>query len=77
MDMPAYNSRGALTTMDEEVAKVSKPVVKAYLWQNGNVMAFDADGRQVPAYQGDDALEKLRRDYPDLKVEGAIWPRGE
>lgn len=56
----------------------NKPiVVKAYLWQNGNVMAFDADGHQVSEYQGDDAMEKLARDFPDLRVEGAVWPRGD
>lgn len=52
-------------------------VVKAYVWQNGMVMAFDKNGNQVPDYQGrkEDVLDKLKRDFPAADIEGAIWAR--
>ena len=52
----------------------TRKAVKAYLWSNGKVTAFDADGRQVPEYQDIDALEMLSRDFPDLLIEKAAWP---
>jgi hypothetical protein len=50
-------------------------VVRAVLWTNGMVMAFDERGEQVPDYQGrrQDVLPLLLRDYPDLKIEGMDW----
>ena len=53
---------------------MSNRVVNAYLFPNGMVCAFDADGKQVPEYQGtkESALPKLQADYPDLEVFGAV-----
>ena len=50
-------------------------VVRAILWSNGMVMAFDESGQQVPDYQGRGAevIPRLRRKYPDLKIEGMDW----
>jgi hypothetical protein len=50
-------------------------VTRAILWTNGQVMAFDSRGRQVPAYQGNgkDIIPKLRKDFPDLVIEGMDW----
>lgn len=54
---------------------MSNPAVKAYQFANGMVMAFDAGGEQVADYQGpkEEALPKLRRDFPSLHIEGATW----
>lgn len=50
-------------------------LAKAYLFANGMVMAFDADGKQVPEYQGHGRvmIPKLRRDFPGLIIEGMDW----
>jgi hypothetical protein len=50
-------------------------IVKAYLFTNGVVMAFDADAKQVPEYQGRGrvVIPKLRRDFPGLIIEGVDW----
>ena len=47
-------------------------VTKAFLFTNGQVIAFGPDGKQVPEYQGHgrDVFPKLRRDFPGLVVEG-------
>jgi hypothetical protein len=52
-------------------------VVKAILWQNGMVMAFDERGMQVPEYQGpgDEVIPKLRKDYPHLHISNMEWNR--
>lgn len=56
---------------------MNNPVVKAYLFPNGMVMAFDAAGQQVVKYQGNKlvAMPMLKADYPDLVVEGAVFRR--
>lgn len=48
-------------------------IAKVYIWQNGQVMAFDRHGRQVPDYQGqrDEMMPKLLAD-----ARGADWYRG-
>jgi hypothetical protein len=49
---------------------VNKPIRKiisdVYLWQNGMVMVFDLDGRQMIDYQGpiEEFREKILRDAP-------------
>lgn len=50
-------------------------VVKAVLWTNGMVMAFDQAGQQVPEYQGrgHKIIPLLRRDFPDLLIIGGDW----
>jgi len=50
-------------------------VVRAYLWTNGQTMAFDDKGQQVPEYQGEGMVmvPKLRKDFPDLLIEGVDW----
>ena len=45
-----------------------KIVVNAYIFPNGNVIAFNKAGQQVPEYQDYDAKDKLKRDFPDLKT---------
>ena len=46
-----------------EDKRVINTVIKS---QNGTVMAFDADGEQIPEYQGqyDDVKESILRDAP-------------
>jgi predicted RNA-binding Zn-ribbon protein involved in translation (DUF1610 family) len=50
-------------------------IVNAYLFTNGVVIAFDADAKQVPEYQGRGrvVIPKLRRDFPGLIIEGVDW----
>jgi hypothetical protein len=50
-------------------------VARAVLWTNGMVMAFDAEGHQVPAYQGlgRDVIPAIRRSFPSLVIEGLDW----
>ena len=50
-------------------------VVKAYLFTNGRVTAFDENGKQVPEYQGHRQVmvPKLRRNFPGLIIEGMDW----
>jgi hypothetical protein len=45
-------------------------VVYAYLFPNDMVMAFNADGKQVPDYQGhkDEALPLIKRDFPEVEI---------
>jgi len=47
----------------------------AYAFQNGMLMVFDGSGNQVCKYQGHtvENLEKLKKDFPSCKVEGAVW----
>ncbi len=49
------------------------PPVKATLFTNGMLMVFDESGQQVPEYQGlgREMIPKLRRDFPEVPVEGA------
>jgi hypothetical protein len=51
-------------------------VASAYVFANGMVMAFDADGQQAPEYQGpkDEVVPKLQRDFPDLQIGGLAEP---
>lgn len=51
------------------------PVRTVYLWMNGNVMAFDADGQQVAEYQGSwrEALPKLVREQPTAAYHVGVW----
>lgn len=53
-------------------------VVKVILWQNGQVMSFDKNGKQVPEYQGDkeEILPKLEKDFPHVKIENKVWNHG-
>lgn len=55
-------------------------VVHVRPWANGMVMAFDALGEQVPAYQGlrEDVEARIRADFPDARWEPvADWQTGQ
>lgn len=47
-------------------------VTELIRWSNGNVMAFDSDGKQVPEYQG--LFDEIRHKAVDL--EGVTWKVG-
>lgn len=46
-----------------------------YRFENGNVMAFDQHGRQMPKYQGtfDKVAPLVQRDYPGIAIEPMDW----
>jgi hypothetical protein len=52
------------------MTKKEGPPVKAYIFGNGMLMVFDANGKQVSEYQGiaDECLPKLKADYPNVSV---------
>jgi hypothetical protein len=52
-----------------------KRPVKFVLWTNGMIMAIDADGNQVPEWQGEGRklIPRIRREFPDLVIEGRDW----
>jgi hypothetical protein len=54
-------------------------IADVILWSNGQVMAFDRDGRQLPEYRGrlDHVLEKILADAsPGTKFFVGDWHRG-
>lgn len=40
----------------------------AYRFANGNIIAFDQFGNQMPQYQGRDAAECIARDWPAIEI---------
>ena len=60
-------------------------VSTTYLWENGNVMTFDQDGKQIPELQGPVSPELVvkiqKRSTRETKWIGygedgkAVWPR--
>lgn len=60
-------------------------VSTAYLWENGNVMVFDEDGKQIPELQGQVTAERVRAiqrastaqtEWIGFGEDGrAVWPR--
>jgi hypothetical protein len=54
---------------------MQKVLTNCYCFQNGMVMAFDQNGEQMPDYQGrlEEVQEKIRRDFPAVRIEGAVW----
>jgi hypothetical protein len=55
--------------------------VKAHRFPNGAMMVFDAEGHQVPCYQGFDLkdFEALQADYPEVAagITSAVLKRGD
>lgn len=53
---------------------MSEPI-RAYCFPNGMMAVFDANGEQVPDYQGKtvDELPRLRADHPQCRVFEADW----
>lgn len=51
-------------------------VVAAYVFKNGQVLAFDVWGKQVADYQGrrEDVLELIKRDFPGAEIKGEDDP---
>lgn len=49
--------------------------VEAWAFDNGMLVVFDAEGNQVPPYQGKtvECLPRLRRDYPEVRVLEQRW----
>lgn len=52
-----------------------KAIRSVYRFQNGMVMVFDAEGNQMPKYQGHErhVLDKVRKDFKGIIVD-ATWP---
>ncbi len=50
-------------------------LIRAILWTNGQVMAFDEHGQQVPEYQGTgyEMIPKIRKDHPDCPIMAGDW----
>lgn len=49
-------------------------LTKAYRFANGNIIAFDQCGQQMPYYQDawsrdPDAAGRIRRDYPHIEIK--------
>jgi hypothetical protein len=57
----------------EHVKRSDRVLTHAYRFPNNNVMAFDQFGQQMPEYQGDDAIEKIGRDFPDVRMQIGFW----
>lgn len=55
-----------------------KPV-RAIKWQNGMLMVFDSNGKQVEEYQGiaNEVLPRLKADFPEIEVEYGDWNAGK
>lgn len=49
--------------------------VKFILWTNGQVMAFDAEGNQVPEWQGrgTEIIPRIRKQFAGAVIEGMDW----
>lgn len=49
--------------------------VKFVLWTNGMIMAFDANGEQVPEWQGRGTtiIARIRKEFPGVVIEGGDW----
>lgn len=58
---------------DEHMKRTDRVLTTAYHFTNGNTMAFDQFGQQMPEYQGRDALKQIKLDYPNLTVEHGSW----
>jgi hypothetical protein len=56
-------------------ANDEKILTNCYRFQNGMVMAFDQNGKQMPDYQGpfDEVDDKIRRDFPIVVIEDSVW----
>ena len=53
----------------------NKVIASVIRWMNGNVMVFDADGNQIPEYQGrwEDVKYKICDDMPDsVTIQGPL-----
>jgi hypothetical protein len=62
--------------MDEHCTCGALKLVSAYRFANGNVMAFDQFGRQMPYYQAHEiAAERIRRDFPSIEIQNGVWRR--
>jgi hypothetical protein len=62
------------------MSEQANPPRHVYFWQNGMVMTFGADGRQMPELQGRDTPElraaiAARADGETVYHEGAVWLR--
>lgn len=58
---------------DEHLKRTDRILTTAYEFTNGNVMAFDQFGQQMPEYQGRDAKQLIRKDYPNIVIEYGSW----
>ena len=60
----------------ERKAKEKLVLTNAYVFGNGMVMAFDQHGQQMSKYQGkiDKVRSLIEKDFPNVKIEGAVWP---
>jgi hypothetical protein len=50
--------------------EIQPTMAKAYVFQNGMVMAFDQFGQQMAEYQGrfEDVAAKIREDFPSILI---------
>jgi hypothetical protein len=58
---------------DEHLKRTDRVLTTAYRFANGNVMAFDQFGQQMPEYQGRDAATCIYRDYPNMTIQFGVW----
>ena len=58
---------------DEHLKRTDRVLTNAYVFDNGNVMAFDQFGQQMPEYQTGNAIADISRDYPNIVVARAVW----
>lgn len=54
---------------DEHLKRTDRVLTTAYHFTNGNTMAFDQFGQQMPEYQGRDATLRIKQDYPNIIIE--------
>lgn len=58
---------------EEHLKRTDRVLTTAYRFPNGNVMAFDQFGQQMPEYQGADAAVLIARDYPLITIQHGVW----
>ena len=58
---------------DKHLLRTDRILTTAYRFANGNVMAFDQFGQQMPEYQGHDAVELITKDYPHVIIQRGVW----
>jgi hypothetical protein len=58
---------------NEHLKRTDRVLTAAYRFANGNVMAFDQFGQQMPEYQGQDAMQLIAQDYPTITIEHGTW----